>query len=834
MRTGAPTRHWEWLLEQRVDPDSDSFSWLSTRALLSAFNDVLAQGAETLVDDMRQRWVAAQRASGVATQFPGFVIDRTTLKEPSFLVLGDPGEGDASQYSVVKPLLGKGNGSDFMVICSDVVYPAGDVNGYVNAFYIPYKDYAKPIYALPGNHDWYDGLNGFMYVFCAAEPLPEIPYNRASFSFRVWLARRFWRKALAPKRTRLATYRRLVRSRATVFRERAQPGPYFAIDAGAVLVVAIDTGVGGTIDREQGDWLRDVSTIPKPKILLTGKPLHVDNKRHPCRIDDEEVHDELGRPEKYKFVDEIVRDPRHLYIAAIGGDVHNYQRYQVRLADGRQLASIVSGGGGAYLSNTHRIRREMEEDPNATLVSCYPSRAQSIKLYAGRLVPALWRLLLITSIAVLAAFVTAGVLFAVSDDPGWMPALVVGAFLVGITFIQIATKTTVGAALVEERPVKLWPSLLSAGLLGVAVALAGGWLLGERHGWALLLWGWCVLVLVPATLADRRSKQRGGWLKAGWVGSGLAALLSVLAVVGIEGGWDRWEVGVGALVIVIPAMAFGVPRLFRARPEANEELEPSTIVGVPSRPPAPQKPWAWRGALTYLVFAPLAVVAVVVLAASEPRAVTVVGLALAIVAFMAAMPIVSYLARQRNRVTQWAYVVAFILILPATVSFLAVWLDRPLLIRAPVATLCVLVSSAAAVSLLYLLWLRAISLARPDRWGDRDGELSEQQAEAFASHEYETETSAEEGEGRIPTSGKAYRVARMVTPPGAARSIVHRAISEIFAPTGPPFYTNFLRVECSEMAVKVTAFGITGEADDADQIDEVSLPYPRVSITTTA
>jgi hypothetical protein len=180
-------------------------------------------------------------------------------------------------------------------------------------------------------------------------------------------------------------------------------------------------------------------------------------------------------------------------------------------------------------------------------------------------------------------------------------------------------------------------------------------------------------------------------------------------------------------------------------------------------------------------------------------------------------------------VTQWAYVVAFILILPATVSILAFWLDQPLLIRAPVATLCVLVSSAAAVSLLYLLWLRAISLARPDRWGDRDGELSEQQAGAFVRGEYMTKSSDDEGEGRIPASGKAYRVARMVTPPGAARSILHRAISEIFAPAVPPFYTNFLRVECSKKSAKVTAFGVTGETDHPKQIDEVTLTYPPAS-----
>ena len=71
-----------------------------------------------------------------------------------------------------------------MVICSDVVYPDGDVNEYLNKFFRPYKDYTKPIYALPGNHDWYDGLNGFMIHFCGAKPSVELPRSRGRVASR--------------------------------------------------------------------------------------------------------------------------------------------------------------------------------------------------------------------------------------------------------------------------------------------------------------------------------------------------------------------------------------------------------------------------------------------------------------------------------------------------------------------------------------------------------------------------------------------------------------------------------------------------------------------------
>ena len=57
-------------------------------------------------------------------------IDRTDLDEPSFVVLGDTGEGDVSQYAAVPVLAQVGRDTDFMVICSDVIYPAGEVEEY--------------------------------------------------------------------------------------------------------------------------------------------------------------------------------------------------------------------------------------------------------------------------------------------------------------------------------------------------------------------------------------------------------------------------------------------------------------------------------------------------------------------------------------------------------------------------------------------------------------------------------------------------------------------------------------------------------------------------------
>jgi len=89
----------------------------------------------------------------------------------SFLVIGDPGEGDASQYSLASRYLKLGQSDDvkFLVISSDVIYPAGAIEDYEAKFYLPFQGFAKPVYAIPGNHDWFDALESFNANFLGAQ-----------------------------------------------------------------------------------------------------------------------------------------------------------------------------------------------------------------------------------------------------------------------------------------------------------------------------------------------------------------------------------------------------------------------------------------------------------------------------------------------------------------------------------------------------------------------------------------------------------------------------------------------------------------------------------------
>ncbi|MEU3289780.1 metallophosphoesterase family protein [Streptomyces longwoodensis] len=347
------------LVPERVE----KISWLNPRLLWAARNGVLASWFGDPTGRTRDRWVAQRAAAGAPADK---VIRRDDPDRFSFMVLGDTGEGDEPQYAVIPGLLTVGQETAFAVVASDVIYPVGSADDYDTKFFRPYRDYPAPIYAVPGNHDWYEGLGAFMRVFCDdAPPLPAEPAPRPPG--RAWLRHLLWHRPRPGDGRRLDAARA---QRSAPGQRAVQPGPYWAIDAGPVRIVGIDTGLLGTLDAAQGAWLREVSRDPRPKILVTGSPLYVDGEHHPCEI------------EGGGTVDEIVRDPAHRYVLAIGGDIHNYQRYPVRLADGRTLQYVVAGGGGAFTHATHTIPRVDVAGVGEDDFRCYPLRGDSLAFYS--------------------------------------------------------------------------------------------------------------------------------------------------------------------------------------------------------------------------------------------------------------------------------------------------------------------------------------------------------------------------------------------------------------------------------------------------------------------
>lgn len=405
-------RFWLALLDRRVTKRWGNFSWLSIYTVLASGNDALAKlDGGRIIDTRRMRWVAAQRAAGVDVCQP-----IRLGKARSILVVGDPGEMDPSQYVLLRDLAAAK--VDALLLMSDIVYPAGDINAWRDAVYLPYFGLPKacweaaeqashpvplpewPVFATPGNHDWYDGLNGFMYHACAAEPLPSVTYSTSGLGLVQRLTRRAWQNPARPDRPMLDPLRAEAARRWTGKGRNGpmptQPGPYFTIDIGkvhagtgaeraALRIVTVDTGVDGSIDVEQARWVRRMLEGPTPKVVVTGKPLIIGNVIRDIPINHSSV--ETGGDGLPAGLRGLLAEPSaECVIANVAGDTHNAQRVVLvgtTIAEpgqptGRACASvelgaeqydcakaarlppvqIVAGGGGAYLSETHRTRLE--------------------------------------------------------------------------------------------------------------------------------------------------------------------------------------------------------------------------------------------------------------------------------------------------------------------------------------------------------------------------------------------------------------------------------------------------------------------------------------------
>jgi hypothetical protein len=350
----------------RAEPGVDQFRW-NLVTMREARNEKLATLFDA-TDDQRRAWVAQMRSQGMHD----LVVRPPGLDErASFLVFGDPGEGDSSQFALVEPLRSRAEGVDFAFVASDVVYPAGDVNDYRRKFYFPYRNLRVPIYAIPGNHDWDDGgLFGFMFHFCGQEELPPAVLDAVPRALRP-----LWRTPVPVEPATRACRAEWVAAGLGV----RQPGSYFALQTGPVTLVGLDLGLCGRIDRGQAEWLRAISVADeRPKILVTSKPIFGDGRYTP------------GSIEGGGTIDAVIRDPRAGYVAVVSGEIHNYQRYPVAVEGGRTIQYVVCGAGGAFTQGTHTIARIAIPNPNPDLppvleedVRLYPLRGDSLSFFSA-------------------------------------------------------------------------------------------------------------------------------------------------------------------------------------------------------------------------------------------------------------------------------------------------------------------------------------------------------------------------------------------------------------------------------------------------------------------
>ncbi len=273
----------------------------------------------------------------------------------SFVIIGDPGEGDASQLILKDQILAVSNKPDigFVVISSDIIYPSGAMRDYERKFFLPFKGITKPIYAIPGNHDWYDALEGFTATFFTPEAAVKAMEARIRGDYNLTL-------------TDSEDVQKLVQQASYLKKEYQLPtgyqnAPFFQVSNEHFVLLAIDTGVRRKVDSIQLDWIKSVLEASKDKYVmaLLGHPFYaIGEYQGDMNPDFRALHD-LLREYKVPLV--------------MAGDTHDLEYYKElpQNNDAHTMHHFVNGGGGAYLSIGAAMAK-VEERPTIDWAN-YPS-----------------------------------------------------------------------------------------------------------------------------------------------------------------------------------------------------------------------------------------------------------------------------------------------------------------------------------------------------------------------------------------------------------------------------------------------------------------------------
>jgi len=259
----------------------------------------------------------------------------------SFLVIGDPGEGDASQHSLASRYLKLGQSDDvkFLVISSDVIYPAGAIEDYEAKFYLPFQGFAKPVYAIPGNHDWFDALESFNANFL--EPKAARSAMEARVEADLGLTGTNARR-IDNLMAHAARLRRLYAVNVGI-----QRGPFFELQTDDFALLAIDTGILRTVDERQMAWIERALDRSRGKftMAIVGHPRFAGGHDIPPMAEGQDVSESS---EKFAALYRLLAT--HNVKVAMAGDTHDFEYYRENIAGddpARVMHHFVNGGGGA-------------------------------------------------------------------------------------------------------------------------------------------------------------------------------------------------------------------------------------------------------------------------------------------------------------------------------------------------------------------------------------------------------------------------------------------------------------------------------------------------------
>ena len=322
--------------------------------------------AETRIDTWRTAMIDAVAAArgGDITAPNVFTIAPegvTADGDFSFIVIGDPGEGDPSQHALRDQLLavGRKDPVKFVVIASDVVYPTGAMKDYEANFYLPLKGIDKPIYAIPGNHDWFNALNGFAANLMTPEAARIAMQARVEADLSLSSTTTDRIDQLVNDAARLRSFYGV--------RAGRQHGPFFELHTGTFSLIAVDTGIERGVDPRQMAWVNAALDRASGAFTMAilGHPFYASGLERPGDESFTRLRDLLK-----------ARGVR----VVMAGDTHDFEHYRDESVS-PPVHHVVNGGGGAYLSIGTAL--DWPEQPAFDNYVFYPrSDALSAKLNA--------------------------------------------------------------------------------------------------------------------------------------------------------------------------------------------------------------------------------------------------------------------------------------------------------------------------------------------------------------------------------------------------------------------------------------------------------------------
>jgi len=279
--------------------------WLAPTVLAQTVRPVLLSGLFARFSDRRE--VEAVLAQST-------VVDLSERDEVWVDYVADTGDGFDATATVASLLAPEELTVDghqtragrLLVLGGDEVYPFASPQEYKDRFtgpfraMLPWSDPERQVVAVPGNHDWYDGLTAFLQVFCGRRWIGGWKTVQRRSYFACKLPNRWW---------------------------------LWGID------IQLDT----YIDHPQLEYFKAEAAKIEPGdsiILCWAKPSWV----------------ELGEqtPQAYDTLDyfqrKVVPDHAHLRLS-LTGDSHHYARYEGPHGEHK----ITAGLGGAFLSATHHL-----------------------------------------------------------------------------------------------------------------------------------------------------------------------------------------------------------------------------------------------------------------------------------------------------------------------------------------------------------------------------------------------------------------------------------------------------------------------------------------------